>query len=151
MDSTPSLHDLLKSQCDAACVWDCTLPFQEGDYSQLDESSVVSLSKCLHNQDHDYMFPLCYVGEASEAKLLLEIRLAALLDGFSLVIGSRLTPEYYRGQASTNRYKSVRLICDRNRKQCPSKGMGIRKVHTKRGATLDDCCPFAITVYLRRM
>ena len=54
----------------------------------------------------DYMFPECYVGEESETRLVMELKLAALLEGFSLVVGSK---EYVPpNKATSNRLVAIR-------------------------------------------
>ena len=109
-------HDVLQSQCDAGQVWNCTLPFQEA-YCMQDESSLVSLTqKMVCNSVGDYMFPECYYGEDSIEKLQMEVKLAALLDGFNLVVGRTCPHDYLlKKNPKSKRYMSFTLECDRHR------------------------------------
>ena len=59
-----------------------------------DESSLVSLTQKMCNSVGDYMFPECYYGEDSIEKLQMEVKLAALLDGFNLVVGRTCPHDY---------------------------------------------------------
>jgi hypothetical protein len=97
MDSNPNspskLHpsfESLRAQCNAGKTWECLLPFQEA-YCSGDEPSSVSLVGLMKNRVHDYLFPDPYDGMESEDRLVMEIKLATLLEGFVLVIASRKT------------------------------------------------------------
>ena len=104
-----SRYELLKQQCDKAKSWKCQLRFQES-YCELDEPSFVSLVSLMSpHLPEDYLFPECYVGEESETRLVMELKLAALLEGFSLVVGSK---EYVpANKATSNRLVAIRLEC----------------------------------------
>lgn len=87
-----------------------------------DDPSVVSLVHMMRHSHADYVFPECYFGEESEEKLIMELKLAALLEGFSLVIGSRKTPEQMEEKyTTTNRLLTIRLECEHHRVRRSSK------------------------------
>jgi hypothetical protein len=140
-------HDLLRHQCDQATTWTCSLPFQEA-YCLGDETSVVDLIHKMGEED-DYMFPECYIGLEDIDKLLVSIKIAALLQGFSLVVGSRWN--YQEKTPETQRACSIRLECEQHRPQRNTNNRtGVRKVSSKKAPTKEISCPFRIWLYMLR-
>ena len=81
-------HALLAAQIQAHRTWECSLDFQES-YCNGDNPSAVSLTAMLKKSSKDYMFPECYVGAEAEERLVMEIKMAACLDGFTLTRSTR--------------------------------------------------------------
>lgn len=115
-----------------------------------DDSSSVSLVAKMADPYRDYVFPECYSGEESEAKLIVSLKLAALLEGFSLVIASRIMPEKMAERFSNSeRRLSIRLECEHHRVRRTSNRQTNRRVTSRKGNTRDECCPFCFTIYLK--
>jgi hypothetical protein len=142
-------HDLLHRQCGVERAWDCSLPFQEANHNgDGSDVSVLPLAQCLCYRDHYYMFPQCYSGRTLERTLLMELKLAALLDGFCLVVASRVSPRRNESPLPWFKNLSIKLHCDMHRTRRKHNRTTDRKVSSKRGATKEECCPFTITIYL---
>jgi hypothetical protein len=81
---------LLQHQCESAKTWTCGMMFQE-IYCMQDESCFVLLLSKMRGRSDDLIFPECYIGAESENELVVALKLAALLNVFSLVIASRVS------------------------------------------------------------
>jgi MULE transposase domain len=158
MDSNPNSpsklrpsFESLRAQCNAGKSWECLLPFQEA-YCSGDEPSSVSLVGLMKNRVHDYVFPDCYDGIESEDRLVMEIKLAALLEGFVLVIASRKTSEQLgRAVNETNRQMVLRLECEHHRVRRESDRQTARQVSSKKQSNKEDSCPFRLIIYLHKV
>ena len=150
--SQPS-HAEMAALCNAHRTWTCTLNFQES-YCHGDASSVVSLvDRLFPTGKGDYMFPECYCGPDSEKRLIMEIKLAALLDGFVLVTSNRKPQSVIeKDSRNSSRAFSIRLECQHfrvRRYETPDETRK-RKVSSTKAATNAQCCGFSLVVYRRR-
>ena len=141
------LHEVLACQCDARRTWKCKMSFQE-TYCPEDKPNEVSLCNLLRGKQ-DYLFPECYTGKDSEAKLVSELKMAALLDGFKLSSGSRKDSAHFLAKKS-DRVCEIALECSfaRRQRERVVSGNRVRNTHSKRATTKEGCCGFRFTVYL---
>jgi hypothetical protein len=106
----------------------------------------------MRGRSNDYIFPECYVGEESENELVTALKLAALLDGFSLVIASRVSPQQMADRhPNTSRQITIRLECEHHRVRRADNRLTTRQVTSRKGSTKSECCPFRMTIYLHKI
>jgi hypothetical protein len=105
----PPSHKLMMELHDKGRVWACSLPFQEAPQDDA-TSKMVSLLDCQRDVNMDYMFPQWCTGVESEDRLLItEVKVAAALDGFSLVIGRRAHPSGSKSRCNSKRRTEITL------------------------------------------
>jgi hypothetical protein len=94
----------------------------------------------MKSRGKDYLFPECYIGPDAEERLVMEIKLAALLEGFVLVNGSHINHEKSVSDgmvpvSDTNRSLSIRLECEHHRVRRVRQRKTARKVTSRNGDT----------------
>jgi MULE transposase domain len=146
--SSQSTHFLFQQQCTSAKTWDCKLLFQEA-YCLGDTSSVIDLCDKMM-ESNDYMFPECYFGEESTEKLVSDIKIAAMLEGYCLVIASSASKSTIQSKTkATHRIRTIRLECEHNRvHRLSSSTAAARNTSTKHPMIKEASCNFRLILYL---
>ena len=76
-------YDIMENQIEIMKHWECSMPFNESLSNELPK--YVDLCK-MFKIEESYTFPVRFTGEGSKAKLIQELKIAAMKAGFALML-----------------------------------------------------------------